>query len=289
MHLLDLFEAPIEDFNLIGNWSKNSSFRHEQDRKLLTNPKAQEKIKQQWIKTKVPFNLLFVNTPEANRHTEVGEVSGQWLQEKMPKAFPQMKLRDDAVNVIFTNNKGDERFPMTAWIMAHRFGHVVARNDWKSYLVAPQPQVQEFTDAMNLVFERVSDLFRDAYGYKREIRQKYNGHSEYEYKQWRASQSRLVSFFQEIGTMRSARNKDLRNAFEFFPELLAQYMLSGKITFRPLPKSIRYGRFGHSWLAFTGNDHDYDYYNGHLRDLAEGLEDQFNELLHAVIGRIFVM
>ena len=31
----------------------------------------------------------------------------------------------DVITVVFTNNTGDRRLPLTPWIMAHRIGHAV--------------------------------------------------------------------------------------------------------------------------------------------------------------------
>jgi hypothetical protein len=127
MKLLDIFhlnEAPIEDMSFVGNWDKNSAFRT-QDRKLLNNPKAQAKIIQKWEKVIVPFNIIFVNNAEANRLNGIGHVSTSWLEKNMPKTYPELKLNDEAVNVLYHGNKGSPRAPMTAWVIAHRFGHTL--------------------------------------------------------------------------------------------------------------------------------------------------------------------
>lgn len=288
MQIDDLFEAPIEDFNLVGDWSKNSSFRHEQDRKILTNPRAQEQIKHKWSKTIVPFNMYFVNSPEAGRFAEIGEVDSEWLADNMPKTVAQVKLRNDAVNVIFTNNRGDERLPMTAWIIAHRLGHATDRMDY-----GKGRQVWEQQEIRDLVFRYISSIFTDGYQYD------YFPDSERRYASKRIqhwdrdasvrSEQILMAFFEAIGTMRSARSKNLRNQFEFFHELFAQYLITGKITFNDLPRHLSFGRFGHNGLSFKGGPGDYDYYNDQLQGLAEALVDYFDTLMHSLVGRIFVM
>jgi hypothetical protein len=58
--LKPLSEAPIEDFNTIGDFDKSSSFRKPIDRKLVTLPKSVAKIKAKWSKTQFPFNMYFV-------------------------------------------------------------------------------------------------------------------------------------------------------------------------------------------------------------------------------------
>jgi hypothetical protein len=125
MRVTDLFEMPIQNLTLVGDFDKAHSFKHQQDRKILSSPKGQQKIIHKWKNTVVDFNMYFVNMPGAGKHIEVGEVNMEWLNANLPKVVPQLDIKDDAVNVIFTNNNGDERFPMTAWVIAHRLGHAI--------------------------------------------------------------------------------------------------------------------------------------------------------------------
>jgi hypothetical protein len=121
-------EAPIQDFKTIGDFDRNSSFRDPKDRKMLTNPKAQEIYKKKFSNTDFDFNMYFVNSPAANRHTEVGQVSIDWVRENLgDEVADEINHDDDAICVIFTNNKGDKRVNMTPWVMAHRISHVLSR------------------------------------------------------------------------------------------------------------------------------------------------------------------
>jgi hypothetical protein len=290
MRVLDLFEAPIEDLTHLGDWSKNSSYR-EQDRKLLTNPKAVSKITAQWEKTPVNFNMYFINSPEARKHTEVGMVTPEWLQKEMPTTTPLLDIKSDAVNLLFTNNSGAERVPMTGWIIAHRFGHVVSRYEYgqgghqssQGRGRGAQRQVYDFTQAREEILRITAMLFKDAYGMSRAAEH------EGDYDTLREQDRMMVAFYQKIGTMRSARNGQIRNEFEFTLELLAQYMLTGRIKFNPLPRTIASPAGRKYYAAFRGNDQDYDYYNGSLDDLADTLQEVFLNLMHNCVGRIFVM
>jgi hypothetical protein len=294
MRVRDLIEAPIEDLNLIGNWDKSSSFNQAQDRKILSNPRAQEHLKHKWAKTVVPFNMYFVNSPGAAKVAETGEVDQAWIDEKLPKIAAQIHLRDDAVNVIYTNNRGDERLPMTAWIIAHRLGHATNRPGNYNYQTqTSEPQVWEQQEVKDLIFAYLAPIFRDGYGYD------YFPDSERRYEKKQSnfanptnanrSEQILLAFFEAIGTMRSARSKNIRQYFEFYYELFAQYIITGKVTFNPLPKRLSFGRFGQDGLSFKGSEHDYAYYNDQLQGLAEALGDYFDTLMHALVGRTFVM
>lgn len=294
-------ETPIEDMNFIGNWDKNSSYR-EKDRKLLTNPKAQSKIIHKWEKTIVPFNIYFVNSPEANRFTEIGPVTETWLETNMPQTYSQIKINDDAVNIIYNNNKGSPKAPMTAWIMAHRFGHTMfPRGENDSWWRGDWRVVESFTHARNIILQTVSELLEEAYGITgipdSEINFDNNGGR-------RGKEDKILTgFFKEIGTMRSARTRELANELEFTLELLSQYMITGKINFKPIPNRFRYSRmttdsykYGYSTVAsyrptyaVLKNPEKIEEYNGMLSNLANDLVETFRHALYESVGNIFVM
>ena len=250
MRVSDLFEAPISDFNLIGNWDKNSSFRHESDRKMITHPKFVQHLTNKWARTNADFNIYLVNSPEANRHTEIGEVTQEWLDTNLPQASKEIIIKNNAINIIYTNNKGDQRMPMTPWIMAHRFGHAVLASRTFGFTAGrPSTFRSDFKDATDEL-KRVTIMLLAEYGYNIDDRLKTN-------------------FYHAIGTMRAARERQLRNPLEFLLDLLAQYMITGSIKFNPLPKEFKHKNY---FVKFQGNDHDYQYFAGALPDLAETLE-----------------
>ncbi len=287
MQILDLFslnETPIEDFNLIGDWSKGASFHKEQDRKILSNPRAQQQIIHKFRNTVVPFNMYFVNMPKYGDFAEIGEVSKEWIEKNMSKVASKIKINDDAVNIIYTNNKGDKRVPMTAWIIAHRLGHAI--NNVYPF-INTQSQVPEFKHARDMIISYLSDIMK-SYGYSN-FPNKEEGFYQLSNDKYNRYKNMLKALYQSIGTMRSARSKNLRIEYEFQYELFAQYLLTGKVTFNPLPRVLKYGRFGNNKLVFRGTEPEYDHMNNQLNLLGEALEDQFYEVLHALIGRIFVM
>jgi hypothetical protein len=281
MLLLELMEAPIDDFNLYGDWSRNSSFRHEQDRKLLQNPKAVQKIKNMWSNTPVSFNIMLVNSPEANRFMEEGAVTIEWLQTNMPKTLAEIELADSSINVIFTNNKGDQRVPMTGWIMAHRLSHAFSRYDF-GVMRGSQRQFPDFQEARSYILQTFSMVIRMLYHQNfPEL-----GSSRDDFR-ITAEQDRLfVNLFHKVGTFKSARDGKIRNEMEFTHECFAQYITTGRVRFNPLPAHIKSGR---SHLSLKGSEFDVEYYNQSLTDCAEYLEEQFNQLLHRAVGKILVM
>ena len=91
--------------------------------------------------------------------------------------------------------------------------------------------------------------------------------------------------------MKSARDRKIRDEFEFTLECFAQYMLTGKVRFGKLPKSFRWnvGRGQNRGAAFRGSDHDYEYYNQMMEDYAENMGHHFLNCLNGLVGRILVM
>jgi len=284
MRYFELFESPIDDMTFSGDWSRNSSYKNS-DRKLLMNPKAQEKIKQQWIKTKFPFNIFFVNSPEGNRFTNKGIVDIFWLAENMPKFYKEMDAAgkldaekiDLAINIIYTNNKGSPKFPMTGWMIAHRFGHVLQHkhgHNTSNYLYEEMAQI---------IFRYVKDIFEI---YNIPIKNSLRNSISALFSSDNSTNINLMRFFSVIGTMRSARENMLSNSVEFFNELIAQYLLTGKVKFNKMPASFK-GYKGQTF--FCKNQNDLDYIDRLLDNLADELNDIIEEIISDSVGEIFVM
>lgn len=169
---------------------------------------------------------------------------------------------------------------MTAWIIAHRFGHVIARggkNEGWEYI---QKEVNEW----------VQRIMKDAY--EKDIRFSSSGVLSTYSGESKNQEVILKNFAQMVATFKSARDKNLRNYYEFHYELLAQFITTGKVSFNPLPKFIP---VKYAWgkpsagVRFPGNDNDYDYYSGYLDNLAEVYPDYANHCLDKCKGKIFVM
>lgn len=285
MLLRDLFESPIADFNHIGDFDKTSSFKHAQDRKLVTNPKALEKIRGMW---KYPeesmFNIVFINHPDiAGKQPsathggplqEVGIVNHEWLEDNMPRIWPELEpmLHSDQINVIYTNNSGSERIPLTGWIMAHRLAHgFQASNRGWGKSPAECYYFKEAVDEMEKAFKKAMESYGIPSGYGSMLPM--NGP--------------LLGFIRNFCTFRSARESNVRNPFEVIYECFAQYMMTGKVRFNDIPKGFKYGN---SYYRFRGDDEDYDHMNMMLKqDLSYQLGEYFETTLGYLEGKIIVM
>ena len=274
-----LIEAPLGDFKRVGNWEKSSSFRDARDRKLISHPKYVENVAKKLGKSPYTWNLVFVNSPAANRHTEVGEVDLAWVESNLGNEVANEvrgALDSDAINVIYTNNKGAQRINMTPWILLHRFGHAVARkNAVRTYSV--------YREASNHLISQLS-MIMDNYGAKdfptsdEQMSYRMDGGSSS-----RKDQLMMKHFFQHVATFKSARDGKIRDWFEVLNELIAQYVITGEIKFNPAPRC-----FG---TKTTGKycAQDIEEVNEHLETLSRDMEYMIDDILNSAVNKIYVM
>ena len=96
---------------------------------------------------------------------------------------------------------------------------------------------------------------------------------------------------QELGTMKAARDKKVRSWWEFGYELLAQYMITGKITLNPLPPAMVTGirGWGHKDTIYGSHGARETYNTGLLEGYAEELQEMLDFVLNQAVGEVFVM
>lgn len=264
MRLFDLTEAPITGFDTVGDFSTPASIRHRVDLRSVTAPALVHRIKRVWERTPVDFNLLFVNQPGMDEYAELGQTDIKWLSTRMPDVLD--KLDKTAVNVIYTNNIGDERVSFTPWILAHRFSHAISASG---------------TDPM--VDGRIRKALRSLSEFARFICLTVSAFSA-------VPGSMFKPVFSAIGTMKSARSGKLIREGEFIHEILAQYLLKGEVTFRTLTKEDIVIAFD-EYPSFL-----YDFGKSELREINDALlklkveiDELFSKTLQSCVGKIFVI
>jgi hypothetical protein len=192
-----LNEMPIDNLKLIGKWGNNDPLRRftKIDAGILTSPKGVEKIKQKWSRTEYNFNLYFVREKNAWKESFVGEVNIEYVKQKLNLELPE--LNDDSITIIYTNNIGQEKQPLTGWTLAHRFSHALVRNEFYK-----NNYVKELTRLINELKEDFGLKF-----------------------------FKEIDYYYNLGTMKSCRERNLATPLEFQHELFAQFIINGKINF----------------------------------------------------------
>lgn len=274
-----LVEVPIRDITHIGDFNKSSSFRKKADRELVSNPKLVQKLRNKFENTHHDFDFYFVNSPEGNRHTEVGKVTMEWLKENMPKAAKQIREPDgETIVVIFTNNKGAQGIPATPWILAHRIGHALAR--YSQNFGTTARQFHAYTEHVNHLWSSTAELL-DYYYQTPNFPDKEPGFRTRN----RADELLARNFWEQIGTFKSARDNKLRDHFEFANELIAQYLTTGEIKFNQLPEVIK----GKNKRYLTKDqDKRHEIENDMLR-MARDIDYYIDALFGSAYGSILVM
>ena len=280
MRLVDLFETPISDLDHLGDFTKPGPFRHPLDKKLVTHPVAIERIRNFFKTTPWDIRLFFCNISGTGKHSESGFVDDEKLTDILGNEIADRLIagRDDALTVVFLGNSGDQRMPITPWIIAHRMGHAIQagkfnRKDNSAFYW--QDMEREF-------FRRVNDIFRDFYGITTMSRsgQDYGLSKEYS------------ALFNAIGTQKSSRDRTILRPYEFIYESFAQYLSTGNVTYNPIPVQVGYG--SQAWGKSTRYLTCRPGVSAEERDdasfmLANNLEANFHNVMDASMGGIFLM
>jgi len=284
-----LQEMPIGKMDFVGDWTPDAKRQYgykPRDAKLLTNPRAQEKICRVWKQLPQTIHMCFVRTKDAYKKMNAGEVSETWVQGNLGL---DIQADEDAITVLYTGNTDKT---MTGWMLAHRMAHAFSRTS-------------EFTRFTNEVLLAMQEILEDVYGISNKL---YNsrgdrGDNSYSYKSEFEPQYTALS--RAMGTMRSARDKSLIRPQEFFYEIVAQYVTQGKerfadyslkngsLKFNKLPSVLTWGR--KAWgkpinSRYAHNAEAREEIDAQLEStLPDTLEYYLDEMFTSFLGRIFVM
>jgi hypothetical protein len=283
---LVLREMPIETFNTVGDFSRNSAYRQPADRRLLTNPKTVERAKSMWANTQDDFRFWFINNAEANRAFAQGVVDMAWMQQNMPKSLAEIQQQggfgDQSINMIYAGNKGGNWRPMTGWMMAHRMAHMVLDGRGSggiSYNRGERPMDYIARE----IIQNISGILQ-AYNIELPRARTYDLFGP------RPTTPVLYNLFKQLGTMKSARSNNVDSGYEFIFECFAQYLMTGAVKFNPLPDALivgySYGRPQYRRVYGPVDKEQADDYAGYIADI---LGQEFERALNSVRGKIVIM
>jgi hypothetical protein len=270
-------EMPISKFELTGQWepgAKRAYGYNRQDIGILTNKSAVDKIHRLWSNSKNEFDFYFMRSNKARKQVEVGEVTPEWVKDNLDM---DIQPREDAITIIFTQNTGAEKIPMTAWTIAHRLGHAIRRDK------------QFETYFSNEILKDFRELLREIY--KIDKRFSYYGKMIGD----ADDEKELRALAHAVGYMRSARTGNLRNFYEFIYELVAEWIITGRIKIKPIPRSLilrkrmAWGHPANDTLNSRLNNVEHEEWNEMLQGYADKYEHYLDSIFTGLEGKMFVM
>lgn len=248
MLLLDLFEAPISDMQFHGDWSDmtshdphaypegwthgdpdgrafdgNNSFVSVHDRRLVTNPRIQERTKALMKNFPHDIKIYFINDPKMEHFFNnldtglIDEKSKDWY--RIPQSVDdQLQSRGkNEISIILTHNEGgDTRQPLTPWMIIHRIAHALPV--WKTLLYQESTILRLINSFANCYAEETFDDTGEM------ILIKIRG---------RAVSTSMPNFFNQLCTFKSARDKKIDNATEAMCDLFVQWAIGGIKFYEP--------------------------------------------------------
>lgn len=253
---------PITNFELVGEWgSKSPKRKYKQvDINILTNDKAVNKIHRKFSRTKHKFNFIFLRSKLGAQYLQQGVKDQEWVETNLGiKYTPD----DDAINVIYTNNVGTEHVPMTAWMIAHRLSHAMFNKRHRFYNK----------------YEQALITLQGWYDNGLSYRDRFYG---------------LLPIVYSLGTMRSVRHNNLVHCYEFVHEMVAQYLINGKITLQPAQSRIikkrhfAWGNPNHSYLYLQKNI-DLDDFQVKIDTFKDTYTDIIQSNLVGMVGSTLIM
>jgi len=276
-------EMALAKYQTFGDFNKPGPFTGA-DKKLVPHPKNIEKATQFFEKVPYDFRLFFSHLKGTGKYSEHGPMT----PDEIRKVFGQdseeiINGSEDAITVVYVGNKGDSKVMLTPWMMAHRLGHAINRGSYKA------GRQSTWKEAEKYFFNTINSTLEEYYGKISQSRSYFRSQGPVQYD----LTPEYNALFNALGTQRSSRSGQIKRPYEFFYEIFAQYLGTGKVTFNPLPTNLGYGR--KAW----GTPAKYLNVKPEYRDelsrkqeadrLAYTMELLFSDVLSDSVGKIFVM
>jgi hypothetical protein len=219
-----LFEAPIGNIDYHGAMTP-ASLRAD-DIGIVNSLKWRVKVKRVLEKAPVMINLVFLNHERqyqggwdeigdpnrrlvATRHMgQSDRASGIMATGEVERIYGvDIPADPHALTAVFAFNEGDERWPFTPWMIAHRLAHLV------------EEAYGRRGGGLRPLLVDIQDKWRDL-GYDV------------------VKTASIEHLIQDIGTTKAARDGKLNNLGEFINECFAQYLVTGNIRLNPVTENM---------------------------------------------------
>ena len=234
MRISDIFEAPITDFENIDTSDNPTSFTPS-ERKSLTSERGQLRYFNAFKKTPYNIKVTIVHNSkvDSSSGTDNENVDG-WVSRMETGIHDEYSFYDSVGDktvvvsgeagvikvVMLTNLSSPEnRMPMTPWILAHKIGH--SFQDQFRNIHHQNKEVNDFITTLDTLLHDLGTSVEKHHGVISRARDESDKWSKFMY----------PYFMTKILTMKIARVDAVRiNPFEIFPEIIAQYLITGKVT-----------------------------------------------------------
>jgi hypothetical protein len=215
MKLSDLTESPISDYYSVrlGDSDIRRGF-DKKDQYLINSPHAKAKMVKAFSKTPHVFEVWMVDIDNVPQNIN-GAIDIMQAGIHDVYKYPENNYNIDTPQIEIAGEKGkikvvmmgnispQNKMPMTAWTLAHKIGHSF-QDGWFS-----DNEIEKYVNTIDALMKL---------GSATEI--KFTTSSE----------------FINTMTMNSAQSGLLTNGFEAFPELVAQYLITGIVTIKDHPE-----------------------------------------------------
>ena len=226
MRLVDLIEAPVSDITAIGDWTDpNGRFVTDdpQAHKYVRNPKYYANVKRVWERTPYDFKIYFINKDAPAIGPGTGVFDPKVAIQKHPELEYSFKPNPNGISLVYFTNFSNDNMPLTPWMLAHRFTHsmiplIGSNSDGTTLQKALTKFMTDFVD------EAWTQVYNNRYGGSFPVDK--------------------FAIVNAIMTTRAARENKILNEFDMVAECMAQYLITGKIRFNPLPLDLPTPRYG---------------------------------------------
>ena len=267
----DEVDEALQSFDTVGDMSQQGQAFPSNQAQWATSQAQQLKTQKFFEKTPYNFRILVSNIKPP--HLYNGPVNQKTLAQFVgaDAAATVFSNTADSINVVLVgNNAGlsNGAFPLTPWIMAHRFGHMMNHDKVMLGLVG-----NAYEKAHYYMFNIANKIFVECYNMPKP------GFDLLSRNTAKIDFVHPINYYNllwnAIGTMRSART-GRSDMGEFRHEMFAQYIQSGAITFNPLPAKL-------GEMQLKPNAPDY------LTPLAATMSKFYEKQLGRCVGRVFMM
>lgn len=264
MRWTEITESPIGDIYTHGDFFKSGSIR--QDDLSLATKKRQDKIKRVLEKAPVLIDLHFVNLPEMidiqkhvgpTLYSQVNNIGFLSKEQIKQKYNVDIDIVPNAINLVYVQNEGTDRIPLTPWIIAHRLGHVFYYPEETKF------EIRDLLDLFQKILTDVADLYSDE-----------------------GVEPRWEMLAPTFGTTRACREGMIRETrvAEWFYDCFAQMCVIGDIKFNKAPYKIPYPPYE----FFIKEKMNSDIINRYFEIIRKKMILEFNKMLHQAVGKILV-